>query len=122
LEVCLKLVKFTLVRQVSTILLLATLLLSQYGKFFAYVECRFTNLLLANGTSCECEKDIPLPFRAEARELPPRTFNLSMDEYVIPQSLLNIAALTKRNTYKPSPLADHYAYTWSGNIFRPPRA
>ena len=60
------------------------MILSQYGRFLAYVQCAISGIV-DPGAPCDCEKQVPPEFRGDARDLPPpKGMNVSFEEYYLP--------------------------------------
>ena len=98
--------------------------LSQYGRFLAYVQCAFDNMMDPTGhAQCDCEKQLPPAVRGDDKELPPpKGMNVAFEEFYLPSMPweLDMAAPATMIIGAGDPGA--YAFLKPSDIFRPPRA
>jgi hypothetical protein len=112
------------VKKIASIFLACTLLLSQYGRFFSYIQCEVTGWVSQDSTQeCDCQKQNPLSYAGDAKDLPPaKNAGFSFEEYDLPLTILAIIAPADIDLAKKDGYCDHYTHTAVTGIFRPPWA
>ena len=110
-------------KKAGAILLLCSLLLSQYGRFLAYVRCAISGLVDPS-TPCDCEQQLPQAVKGDdARDMtPPKGMDVVFEEYYLPASPWQLA-----DPFGPTiaPCADHrhiHTSDHTSDVFRPPAA
>jgi hypothetical protein len=98
--------------------------LSQYGRFLAYVQCAFDNMLDPTGhAQCDCEKQLPPAVRGDDKELPPpKGMNVAFEEYYLPSIPWRLSIPLANTVLAGRGDPGIYAFTKTNDIFRPPRA
>jgi hypothetical protein len=113
---------FTKVRKLTAICLCCALILSQYGRFLAYVQCTISGFV-SPGEPCDCEKQVPADYKADARDLPPpKGMNVAFEEFYLPVAPWAIQAPPVKQPATPYSRRSGYAFLHLADIFRPPRA
>lgn len=109
-------------KKFASILLACTLCLSQYGRFFSYIQCEIGNWIQSSDDQpCDCRQQNASPLTGDAKDLPPsKNGGLSFEEYEVPQlpkvyGIPPATSVVLTDAYQCS-----YAYTALSGIDHPP--
>ncbi|HTJ12792.1 MAG TPA: hypothetical protein VL547_12230 [Dinghuibacter sp.] len=110
-------------KKAGAILLLCTMLLSQYGRLVAYVRCAISGLVDPNAP-CDCEQQAPQALKGDdAREMtPPRGMDIVFEEYYLPASPWQIDGRPATSPRRFAHGCRPYTSAFIADIFRPPAA
>lgn len=86
------------------------------------MQCTISGLV-SPGEPCDCEKQVPADYRADARDLPPpKGMNVVFEEYYLPVSPWAMQTPPGLRPDAPTRGCPGYTFTRLTDIFRPPRA
>lgn len=110
-------------KQITAILLICTLFLSQYGRFLSYMECRISRLVGQDTTApCDCQQLLSQTLGEDARDMPvARTTPSDFDEYYLPAAQWMLSVQGGLHITYPAARAERYHPPFLTGIFRPPR-
>ncbi len=110
-------------KKAGAILLLCTLLLSQYGRFLAYVRCAISGLVDPSAP-CDCEQQLPQAVKGDdARDMtPPKGMDVVFEEYYLPATPWQLAGLTTTTAPRYGDRRQAHSSDHTTEVFRPPGA
>lgn len=99
------------------------MLLSQYGRFLAYVRCAISGLVDPNAP-CDCEQQLPQAVKGDdAHDMtPPKGMDVVFEEFYLPATPWQIAGLSEAPARRGGNGEPGYSFTYLRDIFRPPAA